>query len=137
MTDYSNIPDCFYRVSIKALVLDEQGRFLLSREYDNRWDFPGGGYDHTDSSPRDALIRELREEMGVEILTMEDTPSYFTTAKHRKWFSIANIFYKTTLKNLDITPSDECQEVQFFTPEEALKLDLFANVIEFCKHYKI
>ncbi len=84
MTDYSTIPDCFYRVSIKALILDEQGRFLLSREHDNRWDFPGGGYDHADSSPRDALVRELREEMGVEILTMEDTPSYFTTAKHRK-----------------------------------------------------
>jgi 8-oxo-dGTP pyrophosphatase MutT (NUDIX family) len=137
MTDYSNIPDCFYRVSIKALVLDEKGRFLLCREDDNRWDFPGGGYDHADSSPREALIRELREEMGVEMATMEDTPSYFVTAKHRKGFFLANVFYKTTLKNLDITPSDECQEVQFFTPEEALKMELFPNVIEFCKQYKI
>jgi ADP-ribose pyrophosphatase YjhB (NUDIX family) len=84
MTDYSTIPDCFYRISIKALVLDEQGKFLLCREDDNRWDFPGGGYDHTDISPRDALIRELREEMGVEMLTIEECPSYLVTAKHRK-----------------------------------------------------
>lgn len=84
MADYSNIPNCFYRISIKALVLDAQGKFLLCREDDNRWDFPGGGYDHTDASPRDALIRELREEMGVEMTSMEDYPSYFVTAKHRK-----------------------------------------------------
>ncbi len=137
MTDYSNIPDCFYRVSIKALVLDAQGKFLLCREDDNRWDFPGGGYDHTDNSPREALIRELQEEMGVEMISMEEYPSYFVTAKHRKWFFLANVFYKTILKNLDITPSDECQEVQFFTPVEAMKLDLFPNVVAFCEQYKI
>lgn len=74
------IPNCFYRVSIKALVLDEQGRFLLLREADGRWSFPGGGFDHTDKSPREALTRELREEMGVEFLTMADNPSYFLTA---------------------------------------------------------
>jgi len=84
MIDYSLVPDCFYCVSIKALVLDEQGKFLLCREDDNRWDFPGGGYDHTDSSPRDALVRELQEEMGVEMIYMEEHPSYFVTGKHRK-----------------------------------------------------
>lgn len=42
MTDYSQIPDCFYRISIKALILDEFGKFLLCREDNGKWDFPGG-----------------------------------------------------------------------------------------------
>ena len=83
MTDYSNIPDCFYRVSIKALILDEQGKFLLSREDDGRWDMPGGGYEHNDKNPREALVRELREEMGIELGTMADHPSYFVTALNK------------------------------------------------------
>jgi 8-oxo-dGTP pyrophosphatase MutT (NUDIX family) len=46
MPDYlENIPNCFYRVSIKALVLDEQGRFLLCREDNGKWELPGGGLD--------------------------------------------------------------------------------------------
>lgn len=35
------IPECFYRVSVKALILDESGeRFLLFQESDGKWDFP-------------------------------------------------------------------------------------------------
>ena len=80
MTNYSHIPDCFYRISIKALVLDEQGKFLLLREADGNWSFPGGGIEHTDKSPREALTREIHEEMGVDLLDMAENPSYFLIA---------------------------------------------------------
>jgi len=137
MTDYSLIPDCFYRVSIKALILDDEGRFLLCREDDGRWEFPWGGYDHADTSPAECIRRELMEEMWVRALKIEENPYLFVKATHaKKWFQFANLFYKTEIENLDFTPSDECQEVQFFTIEEALKLELFPNVIEFCKYYK-
>jgi ADP-ribose pyrophosphatase YjhB (NUDIX family) len=137
MIDYSNIPDCFYRVSIKALILDEEGRFLLLREADGRWSFPGGGYEHSDANPREALSRELQEEMNVEIVDMEERPSYFMIAQAANSYLQANIFYRVTLSSLDFTRSDECQEIGFFTPEEALNLKAFLNVAEFCKHYKI
>jgi len=75
--------------------------------------------------------------MGLEVTSVLDTPSYFVTAHKKERIYLANIFYRTTVKDLDITPSDECQEVQFFTVEEALQKELFNNVIEFCKQYKI
>ncbi len=41
------VPNCYYRVSIKALVLDEKRtKFLLVQEKDGRWELPGGGLDH-------------------------------------------------------------------------------------------
>jgi len=37
----NNIPNCFYRVSVKALVLDDtKNKFLLLKEDDGMWDFP-------------------------------------------------------------------------------------------------
>lgn len=136
MTDYSQIPNCFYRISIKALILDEYGRFLLCREDNGKWDFPGGWYEFDDQNPWEAIIREIKEEMWLEVTSVADVPSYFVTAHKKERFYLANVFYKTTVQNLNITPSEECQEVQFFTTEEALEKELFNNVIEFCKQYK-
>lgn len=135
MTDHpENIPNCFYRVSIKALVLDEEGRFLLCREDNGKWELPGGGLDFWEN-PQEGITREIKEEMGLEVTSVADRPSYFFTWLE-KWRWKSNVIYKTTLQNLDFTPSDECEEIWFFTTEEALKLDLFSNVVEFCKQYK-
>jgi len=62
MIDYSQIPDCFYRLSIKALILNEEGRFLLCRENIGQWELPGGGLEFGES-PRDGIVREMKEEM--------------------------------------------------------------------------
>lgn len=135
MTDYpENIPNCFYRVSIKALVLDEEGRFLLCREDNGKWELPGGGLDFWEN-PQEGITREIKEEMGLEVTSVADRPSYFFTWLE-KWRWKSNVIYKTTLQNLNFTPSDECEEIWFFSTEEALKLDLFSNVVEFCKQYK-
>jgi len=91
------------------------------------------GEDH-----QNALSRELREEAGLTAQTIAPHPSYFVTARSvKRGYYMANVLYKTTVHNLNITPSDECLEVRFFTPEEALKMDIFPNVIEFCKQYTL
>lgn len=40
-----NIPNCFYRVSVKALITNNEGKFLLIRENVGKWELPGGGLD--------------------------------------------------------------------------------------------
>jgi 8-oxo-dGTP pyrophosphatase MutT (NUDIX family) len=57
------------RVAAYALVLRDD-RILLTRlasriSADEKWHLPGGGVDHGEN-PRDALVREIREETGLE-----------------------------------------------------------------------
>lgn len=61
----------FFRVGIKAVVSDDQGRILLLRRSDkvsraHGWDLPGGGL-NAGEQPWEALARELHEETGLHI----------------------------------------------------------------------
>ena len=72
----------------------------------------------------------------MEVAWIDTKIAYFITAyRPNKKFWIANIMYEVTLKNLDFTPSEECQELRFFSKEEAETLDLQPNVKEFLKQF--
>ena len=57
-------PDTFYRVAVKALIRDEEGKILLIKEKSDKWDLPGGGLNHGEE-PEAGLARELKEEVGI------------------------------------------------------------------------
>ena len=39
-------PNTFYRVSVKALIKNEQDQVLVIKENQDTWSLPGGGLDH-------------------------------------------------------------------------------------------
>lgn len=122
-----------YRVSIKGIALDETGRFLLTKEDNGQWELLGGGLDHNEN-PKDCLMREIKEETGLEITWISAAPKYFVTApKVGREGYVANVIYEIKLKDLNFTPSDECVELRFFNKEEAEKENLFPQVEEFIK----
>ena len=43
------IPNCFYRVITKAVVVNEGGKVMLCQEDTKKWDLPGGGIDYGES----------------------------------------------------------------------------------------
>jgi 8-oxo-dGTP pyrophosphatase MutT (NUDIX family) len=122
------IPNRFYRTSIKALILDEtRTKFLLAQAENGKWELPGGGLDWGES-PAEGLRREIKEEMGLEATCIAKNPCYFTTSKSDlSSFWVSNTIYETTVKNLDFTPSDECVAIRFVCKGEALLLDLFTG----------
>ena len=118
----------YYRVSVKGVVIDDNGRILLSREDNGMWEMLGGGLDHNED-PIDCLKREIHEETGLEVTYVSENPRYFITSPRANANTfIANVIYEIKLKHYDFTPSDECQELRFFSTKEMHEVELFPNV---------
>lgn len=132
------IPECFYRVSIKALVLNEsRDKFLICEEEGGTWDLPGGGLDW-EAKPQVDLAREIKEEMGLAIKWVADQPCYFVTEKHVKlnlWK--ANVIYETELEHLNFVPSEECVSVRFVNKEEVMNLNTFTGVKTLAEQFRL
>ncbi|GAT69414.1 NUDIX hydrolase [Planomonospora sphaerica] len=59
--------DLLLMPAVTAVISDDEGRFLLVEDIDTgRWMLPGGAVDPGEG-PADALVREMREELGVEV----------------------------------------------------------------------
>ncbi len=123
------VPGCFYRVSVKALVLNEaKDKFLVCEEESGVWELPGGGLDWG-ATPQEDLPREIMEEMGLVVTRVAEDPSYFITDKtinRGTWF--VNVLYETELQNLDFTPSDECINIKFINKDNINDMKLFPSV---------
>ncbi|MEZ4103939.1 MAG: NUDIX domain-containing protein [Candidatus Paceibacterota bacterium] len=130
------VPECFYRISVKALVLNEtRDKFLIAKEENGRWELLGGGLDWG-VAPQEDLKREIKEETNLKTTWIAETPTYFLTdQRDTDGLMIANVLYETELENLDFIPSDECVELKFVNFEDCKNLNVFPNVLQFAKMF--
>lgn len=131
------VSECFYRISIKALVLNEaRDKFLICQEENGMWDLPGGGLDW-ETIPQEDLAREIQEEMGLKITKVADRPSYFVTEMHvKKGLWKANVVYETELEHLNFTPSEDGINIRFVNKEEVAELETFPGVKGIAEQFK-
>lgn len=115
------------RACSTALIKDSGGdRYLLEYSHDrNAWQIPGGRLRHNES-PYEALIRELREEIGfdadkigiIKLVTFDFRRNEAATDSMMHFFFLLD--YNGSLKD-DITPDGiEVNSVGLFTAEEVL-----------------
>jgi 8-oxo-dGTP diphosphatase len=69
---------------VAAALLDAQGRVLLQRRPEGKamaglWEFPGGKVE-AGERPEAALVRELREELGIVVAEKQLVPAAFASA---------------------------------------------------------
>jgi 8-oxo-dGTP diphosphatase len=84
-------------IVVVAGVLVEGGRVLTSRRpagghLAGAWEFPGGKVE-PDEDPRQALARELHEELGIEVEVGEVLETVFHRYDHK---SVLLLFYAVT-----------------------------------------
>ena len=72
-------------VGVRGLVSNDAGEILLVRHsYAGRkWFLPGGGH-HGNESPEAALVREMREETGLEVQVTRLIGVYFYTGSYKR-----------------------------------------------------
>jgi 8-oxo-dGTP diphosphatase len=96
------IPDAFYRVSIKLLVFDGD-RLLVEQNITNgSWEVPGGGLDHGETISETA-VRELYEELGVKLVDMGADPIIITVGLHPKGYPTLMIYFRAKLDSSNFT----------------------------------
>ncbi len=105
-------------VGVSGMVVDRDGRVLLVRHtYMRGWHFPGGGVGRRETL-RDALSRELREEVGVAARAEPQLVGAFTNladprSSHVVLFRIADF-------DMAFVPNLEIEEWRFFDPDPDL-----------------
>ena len=123
-----------------AVVLDEAGRILLHRRDDNElWSIPGGGME-VGERIADTVVREVREETGLEvepeaIVGIYSNPNHvveYSDGEVRQQFSVC---FACRLVGGELATSDESLEVGFFTPAEIEAMPVHESIRLRIRHY--
>ena len=108
-----------HKVSVAALVTNEEGKILLVNSPWRGWEYPGGLIEPGETF-EEALHREVREESGVEI----EITGFVGICKN-VGMDIVNIDFTAKYAGGDLATSEESTEVVWVTPEEALEMITF------------
>ena len=123
-----------------AVILDEAGRILLHRRDDNElWSIPGGGME-VGERIADTVVREVREETGLEvepetIVGIYSNPHHvveYSDGEVRQQFSVC---FACRLVGGELATSDESLEVGFFTPAEIEAMPMHESIRLRIHHY--
>jgi 8-oxo-dGTP diphosphatase len=111
----------YYRVSVKALIFDDQQRLLVFQDKDGEYEMPGGGLEH-DESLVECITRELYEEMRIVPATIGDV-RFVYAGKSKTGIYKLRIAVDVTLQHHNFVPSDDdLTAARFVARDEFLKL---------------
>ena len=101
-----------FEVGVHAVVFDKEMRILLVHRRDmDLWDLPGGGMENNEV-PTEAVIRETREETGLDV----DVQRLFIVATTPE--NLLGFTYFCRVIGGETTPTDESDQVRFFRLDE-------------------
>lgn len=108
-----------HRVGAFAVIFDDQRRALISRRVDNGYyNLPGGGVD-PDESVTEGLVREIREETGLEAEAGRLIGVYSKPQKHE-----IVLVFEAHIVSGSPQPSDEADDHRWVARDELDQVQL-------------
>ena len=113
--------------SAAACIRDEEGRILLLRrsDGDNLWGFPGGAMEIGEGAA-EAVVREVREEAGLEVEPMAligvySGPEYAFVYPNGDRVQPVTIFFECRVVGGELRPDmQEIMGARYFSPKDEL-----------------
>jgi len=114
------------RMGAGALFFNEQGKILIVKPtYKDHWSIPGGVVDENES-PRTACIREIKEELGLVVTSLNLLCIDYRTATTDRDECLQFIFSGGVITTTQIAtiklPTDELSEFKFMDATDASPL---------------
>ena len=123
-------------------VIKEDNKYLLTKRRSpkkewNKWQFPGGEVEFGEKLD-DCLKRELKEEVGVEVIIDVFLPKVFEIFRLKDNFHALFFSYLCHLKetNQKIILNKEASQYGWFTLEEIYQLDSLEGTKEIASYIK-
>lgn len=124
------------RQSVYGLYFKNGKVLMVKPNWSDQWDLPGGKIEANESFET-ALIREFREETGLEILDFESKPilqakqNFYSDDTDEYFYSEMSLYLITKAEenNINKVDKEEIKEIKFIDPA-------FLN-IENCKDFNI
>ena len=128
-----------FHITVKGIVVLDNKILLLKRVKPSTdglgfWELPGGGLEYGET-PNQAVIRELKEETGLDIVIIK--PAY-TFTKIREDYQTVGIGFLCIPKNDHVRLSDEHTDYCFVTIEKAKELldkEIYNDIIYTIEEY--
>lgn len=114
------------RMAAGALFFDSQGKLLIVKPtYKDSWEIPGGIVEKKES-PREACMREVQEELGLDWQITTLLCVDYSHESEERTESLQFIFLGGPLSEKEIAqirlPKSELSAYQFLDPQQALPL---------------
>lgn len=119
-------------IDVVAAVIKNRGRYLVAQKpisKGSEWEFPGGKVEH-DETFENALVREIREELGVVVKPLKILASFVTSVK-TKTYQIHFISARLLTHTFDLS---EHQTYQWVTKNDLGHLKMSSANLDFVKH---
>ncbi|GAC1349102.1 MAG: hypothetical protein NVS4B7_04380 [Ktedonobacteraceae bacterium] len=101
------------KVGAFAVILDEQRQVLLCHRCDvDLWNLPGGGVERGET-PWQAVVREVKEEVGLEVKVSKLAGIYLNPARALIAFS-----FVCKIIGGKLTTSNEADDIEYFAFEQ-------------------
>ncbi len=109
---------------VKGLVIraTDESVLLVRHAYGNTaiWNIPGGGFKPRRESADRAVVREIHEELGLQVVAPTELGEYRTEAQGKR--DTVTIF-SCRVEDAHLSLNDEIAEARWFSPDELATLD--------------